>query len=125
MYARTPSQVSRVRIYFPAADPSNSTGQMSASAQKRGSDPFRRDKTDQRRCYAPTATYMNLDRADEIMRHFDVVAVSLRSEFRTVAEGFVATNERIDRLETVMSGRFGELEAMIRLSFSELARRIS
>jgi len=77
------------------------------------------------RCYAPTATYMNLDRADEIMRHFDVVAESFRSEIRTVAEGFVATNERIDRLETVMSGRFGELEAVIRLSFSELARRIS
>ena len=68
---------------------------------------------------------MNRDHAKEIKRHFDVIAESLRSEIRTVAEGFISTNERIDRLETVMSGRFGELQAMIHLSFNELARRIS
>jgi hypothetical protein len=36
----------------------------------------------------------------------------------------VSTNERLDRIEAVMSEGFGELEAMIRLSFGELARRI-
>ena len=51
-------------------------------------------------------------------------SVRLRSEIRTVAEGFVSTNERLDRMETRMSERFGELEAMIRLSFGELSRRI-
>lgn len=60
----------------------------------------------------------------EITRHFNVVAESLRSEIRTVAEGFVSTNERLDRIETGMSERFSELEAMIRLSFGELERRI-
>lgn len=57
-------------------------------------------------------------------RAFDVVSESLRSDIRTVAEGFVSTSERIDRIESAMSEKFGELEAMIRLSFGELAQRI-
>jgi hypothetical protein len=61
---------------------------------------------------------------EEITRHFNVVAESLRSEIRTVAEGFVSTNERLDRIETRISEQFVELEAMIRLSFGELERRI-
>jgi hypothetical protein len=60
----------------------------------------------------------------DLKRHFDVVGESLRSDIRTVAEGFVSTNERLDRIESAMSERFGELEGMIRLSFGELARRI-
>ena len=60
-----------------------------------------------------------------LKRHFDVVAESLRSDIRTVAEGFVSTNERLDRFESATSEKFGELEVMIRLSFGELARRIS
>jgi hypothetical protein len=55
---------------------------------------------------------MDRETAEEITR----LAESLRSEIRTVAEGFVSTNERLDRMETRMSERFGELEAMIRLS---------
>jgi hypothetical protein len=60
----------------------------------------------------------------ELERHFRVVAESLRSEIHLVAEGFVPTNERLDRIETGMSERFGELETMIRLSFGELERRM-
>jgi hypothetical protein len=67
---------------------------------------------------------MDRETSEEITRHFNVVAESLRSEIRTVAEGYVSPNERLDRIETVMSEGFGELEAMIRLSFGELARRI-
>jgi hypothetical protein len=63
-------------------------------------------------------------RSVDLKRHFDVVGESLRSDIRTVAEGFVSTNERLDRIESAMSERFGELEGMIRLSFGELARRI-
>ena len=66
---------------------------------------------------------MDRETAEEITRHFNVVAESLRSEIRTVAEGFVSTNERLDRIETRISERFGELVAMIRLSFGELERR--
>jgi hypothetical protein len=60
----------------------------------------------------------------DLKRHFDVVGESLRSDIRTVAEGFVSTNERLDRVESGMSEKFGELEVMIRLSFGELAQRI-
>jgi hypothetical protein len=67
---------------------------------------------------------MDRETSEEITRHFNVVAESLRSEIRTVAEGFVPTNARLDRIETAMSEGFGELETMIRLSFGELARRI-
>jgi len=67
---------------------------------------------------------MDRETAEDIKRHFDVVGESLRSDIRTVAEGFVSTNERLDRIESTMSERFGELEVMIRLSFGELARRI-
>ena len=67
---------------------------------------------------------MDRETAEDIKRHFDVVGESLRSDIGTVAEGFVSTNERLDRIESTMSEKFGELEVMIRLSFGELARRI-
>jgi hypothetical protein len=59
---------------------------------------------------------MDHETAEEIKRHFDVVAESLRSEVRTVAEGFVATDARLDRMQSRMSEEFNETRAMIRLS---------
>ena len=67
---------------------------------------------------------MDRETAEDIKRHFDVVGESLRSDIRTVAEGFVSTNDRLNRFELAMSEKFGELEVMIRLSFDELSRRI-
>jgi len=67
---------------------------------------------------------MDRETAEEIKRHFNVVAESLRSEIRTVAEGLVGTNERLDRIESRMEEEFNEVKAMIRLSFGELDRRI-
>lgn len=67
---------------------------------------------------------MDRETAEEIKRHFNVVAENLRSEIRTVAEGFVGTNERLDRIESRMEEEFNEVKAMIRLSFGELDRRI-
>ncbi len=82
---------------------------------------------------------------EDIKRHFNVVAEGLRSEIRLLAEGVGANNEkldrfegrldrfegrldqldfRIDRLETRIVEEFGEVKAMIRLSFGELDRRI-
>ena len=63
-------------------------------------------------------------RTEEIKRHFNVVAEGLRSETRTVAEGFVATNERLDRLEVQMSEVFDDVKSIIRLSFGDLDRRV-
>lgn len=67
---------------------------------------------------------MDRETAEDIKRHFDVLGESLRSGIRAVGEGFVSTNARLDRIESAMSEKFGELEVMIRLSFGELARRI-
>ena len=67
---------------------------------------------------------MDRETADEIKRHFSVVAEGLRSEIRTVAEGLVATNEKIDRLESRITEELNEIKAMIHLSFGELDRRI-
>ena len=67
---------------------------------------------------------MDRETADEIKRHFSVVAEGLRSEIRTVAVGLVETNEKIDRLESRITEELNEIKAMIRLSFGELDRRI-
>ena len=74
---------------------------------------------------------MDRETTDEIKRHFNVVAEGLRSEIRTVAEGVGANtdrldslDERLDRLESRMTEEFGEVKAMIRLSFGELDRRM-
>jgi hypothetical protein len=56
---------------------------------------------------------MDRETAEEIKRHFDVVAESLRSEIRTVAEGFIATDARLDRIESRMAEEFNETKAMI------------
>ena len=60
----------------------------------------------------------------DVKRHSNVLAEQLRTEIRTVAEGFVATNERLDRFEMRVWTRFGDVEVLIRLSFAELDRRL-
>jgi ubiquinone biosynthesis protein UbiJ len=67
---------------------------------------------------------MDRDTADEIKRHFNVVAESLRSEVRAVADAVSATNERLDRFEAKVAEDLGEVKAMIRLSFGQLDQRI-
>ena len=74
---------------------------------------------------------MDRDTTEEIKRHFNVVAESLRGEIRTVAEGVGANTdrldqieERLDRLEARVAEEAAETRAMIRLSFGELDRRI-
>jgi archaellum component FlaC len=44
------------------------------------------------------------DEAEDIKRHFDVVAEGIRSDVRLVAEGVGLANERIDRLDKRMDG---------------------
>jgi len=74
---------------------------------------------------------MDRETTEEIKRHFNVVAESLRGEIRTVAEGVGANtdrldrlDERFDRLEARVAEEAAETRAMIRLSFGELDRRI-
>lgn len=88
---------------------------------------------------------MDQETADEIKRHFNVVAEGLRSDIRALAEGLGANTDRLDRLEMRFDGfenrfdgfenrfdsfenrvtaEFKETRAMIRLSYGELERRI-
>ncbi len=64
----------------------------------------------------------------EVKRHFSVIGESLRSEIRQVAEGLAAVDAQIDReigtLRQEMHEQFEETRAMIKLSYSELDRRI-
>lgn len=86
------------------------------------------------------------DKAAEMGRHFDVVAESLKSEIRLVAEGVMGANERLDRHEAkldAVDGRltmvetkldafivetrtnFDEVRASIKFSYAELDRRLT
>ncbi len=70
---------------------------------------------------------MTLDRetADEIKRHFNIVAEGLRTEIRTVAEGLQSLNDRMTAEFRAVREEIAETQAMIRISFGQLDRRIS
>ena len=57
-------------------------------------------------------------------RHFDVVGEQLRTEIRTVAEGLQGFREVTTAEFKAVRGEIAETQAMIRLSFGELDRRI-
>jgi hypothetical protein len=74
---------------------------------------------------------MDREAVDEIKRHFEVVAEAVRGQVQAVAEGVELLAERIGALETRVGGlqqevrhEFTETQAMIRLSYSELERRL-
>jgi chromosome segregation ATPase len=62
-------------------------------------------------------------------RHFDVVAESIRSDVRVVAEGVAANTEAIERLGTdlraEMDSRFTAYHAVVRVALQELRNDIS
>lgn len=60
----------------------------------------------------------------EMRRHFDVVAEDLRGTIQLLAEGLSALNQRMDRFEIRMAEQFAELRDMIRLSYTDLDRRV-
>lgn len=67
---------------------------------------------------------MDRETAEEIKRHFNVVAEGLRSEIRTVAEGLEGFQERVTLEFREVREELNEVKAMIRLSFGELDRRM-
>jgi hypothetical protein len=88
---------------------------------------------------------MDHETADEIKRHFGVVAEDLRSDVRAVAEGLGLLREEFDAHRQEFNGlrqevgglrqefvafrqdvarEFDETRALIRLSYSELDRRV-
>ncbi len=74
---------------------------------------------------------MTDDRADEIMRHFDGVAESLRSDIHVLAEGHALLHDEIKTFRTEVAARFNEIhreiaevKAAVTFSYAELDRRI-
>jgi len=62
--------------------------------------------------------------ATETRRHFDVVADGLRKDVQLVAEGVSSLNDQVVRLRGDITGEFSEVKSMIRLSYTELDRRL-
>lgn len=67
---------------------------------------------------------MNAEQMEEIKRHFGVVAESLRSDIRQVAEGHATIRHELHGLRAEFRDEFKEMRALMRLSFSQLDQRI-
>jgi len=67
---------------------------------------------------------MNTEQMEEIKRHFGVVAESLRSDIRQIAEGHATIRHELQGLRDEFRDEFKEMRALIRLSFSQLDQRI-
>ncbi len=71
---------------------------------------------------------MDSGEVTEIKRHFNVVAERLEGRIQQLAEGLAGLDEKINReigtLRAGMHEEFEETRAMIRLSYSELDRRL-
>jgi hypothetical protein len=61
----------------------------------------------------------------EVKKHIDVVAESLESKIQLVAEGVFNVNEKLDRLKHEMHRESEETRALIKLSYTELDRRLT
>ncbi|OQW30443.1 MAG: hypothetical protein A4E20_16685 [Nitrospira sp. SG-bin2] len=57
---------------------------------------------------------------EEIKRHFGVVAESLRSDIREIAEGHATIRHELQDLRSKFKDEFKEMRALLRLSFSQL-----
>ena len=65
----------------------------------------------------------------DVKRHAEVIAEDLRDRIRLVAEGVVATNERLDRriddLQKEMKAGFADVRAILRVSYRDLDGRVT
>lgn len=64
----------------------------------------------------------------EVRRHSDVIAESLRSEIRLVAEGVAGLDEKFTKgfvtVREEMREQFGEMKSLFRASYGDLDRRV-
>ena len=67
---------------------------------------------------------MNAEQMEEIKRHFGVVAESLRSDIRQIAEGHATIRHELQEHRGEILDEFKEMRALMRLSFSQLDQRI-
>jgi len=62
--------------------------------------------------------------AEEIKRHFDVVAESLKDEIKLVAEGHSILDRKIDEFRKENAEEHREILSAIKFSYAELDHRI-
>jgi hypothetical protein len=62
----------------------------------------------------PLEADMDRETAEEIKRHFNVVAECLRSEIRTVAERLQTLQDRVSEVFKGVCKEFNEVKSMIR-----------
>ena len=67
---------------------------------------------------------MNAEQMEEIKRHFGIVAESLRSDIRQIAEGHATIRHELQEHHGEIREEFKEMRALMRLSFSQLDQRI-
>ena len=67
---------------------------------------------------------MNSEQMEEIKHHFGVVAESLRSDIRQIAEGHATIRHELQEHRREVRDEFKEMRALMRLSFSQLDQRI-
>jgi hypothetical protein len=67
---------------------------------------------------------MDRETADEIRRHFDVVAESLRSEIRLVADGVAGLEEKFSLEFVAVRHEVGEVKSLLQVSYAHLDRRL-
>jgi hypothetical protein len=65
-----------------------------------------------------------LTSAAETRRHFDMVAEEMRHHVQLSLEGAIANGAKIDQLAAQMKEEFIELGSMIRISYTQLDRRL-
>lgn len=66
---------------------------------------------------------MTRDEADDIKRHFDVVAERLEGQIRQVAEGVVLNGERLDKVDQrldTLEQHFDRFETEVRSEFAQV-----
>jgi len=66
---------------------------------------------------------MNNEEIEEIKRHFGVVAESLRSDIRQIAEGHTVLRQELQGQREEIREEFKETRALLRLSFGQLDQR--
>ena len=67
---------------------------------------------------------MNNEEIEEIKRHFGVVAESLRSDIRQIAEGHAVLRNELQSQREEIRDEFKETRALLRLSFGQLDKRV-
>ncbi len=67
---------------------------------------------------------MNTGQMEEIKRHFGVIAESLRSDIRQIAEGHAPIRHELQAHREEIRDEFKEMRALMRISFSQLDQRI-